>query len=75
MAANRSAGRTAEFVNIGINVVAASQSGRVETRPTQVVTMALPLRPNYVLKRKWLLVEITVTLLVVVVLMAVVEIL
>ena len=41
MAANRSAGHTAEFMNIGRNVVVASKSGRVETRPTRPVTMAL----------------------------------
>jgi len=41
VAANRSAGHAAEFVNIGRNVVVASKSGRVETRPTQPVTTAL----------------------------------
>jgi len=41
VAANRSAGRTAEFVNIGRNVVVASKSGPVETGPTVLVAMAL----------------------------------
>ena len=31
MAANQSAGHTAQFVNVGRNVVVASKSGRVET--------------------------------------------
>ena len=41
MAANQSAGRAAEFVNIGRNVVVASKSGPVETGPTVLVAVAL----------------------------------
>ena len=41
VAASRSAGCTAEFVNIGRSMVVASKSGRVETRPTRPVTTAL----------------------------------
>jgi len=41
VAANRSAGRTAEFVNIGRNVVVALKSGPVETGPTVPVATAL----------------------------------
>ena len=41
MAANRSAGRAAEFVNVGRNVVAALKSGPVETGPTVPVATAL----------------------------------
>ena len=41
MAANQSAGHTAEFMSIGRNVVVASKSGPVETRPTVLVATAL----------------------------------
>ena len=41
MAAKRSAERTAEFENIGRNVVVVSKSGPVETGPTVPVAMAL----------------------------------
>jgi len=41
MAANRSAGHTAKFVNISRNVIIASKSGQAETQPTQPVTTAL----------------------------------
>ena len=41
MAANWSAGRAAEFVNIGRNVLVASKSGPVETGPTVPVATAL----------------------------------
>ena len=45
MAANRSAGRAAEFENIGRNVVVASERGPIETGPTILVAMAL--HPEY----------------------------
>ena len=45
MAANRSAGRAAEFVNVGRNVVAALKSGPVETGPTVPVATALQQYP------------------------------
>jgi len=41
MAASRSAGCAAEFVNIGRYVVVASKSGPVETGPTILVATAL----------------------------------
>ena len=41
MAANQSARCTAEFVNIGRNVVVALKSGLVETGPTILVAMTL----------------------------------
>ena len=41
VAANRSAGCAAEFVNIGRNVVVALKSGPVETGPTILVATAL----------------------------------
>ena len=47
MAANRSAGRTAEFMNIGRNVVVASKSGPVETGPTVPVATALSMHVSY----------------------------
>ena len=40
MALYRSAGRTAEFENIGRNVVVASRSGLVETRPWPTILVA-----------------------------------
>jgi len=43
VAANRSAGCAAEFVNIGRNVVVALKSGLVETRLTVLVATALPI--------------------------------
>jgi len=41
VAANQSAGHTAEFMNIGRNVVVALKIGLVETGPTVLVVMAL----------------------------------
>ena len=41
MAANRSAGRAAEFENIGRNVVVASKRGLIETGATVLVATAL----------------------------------
>ena len=47
VAANWSAGRAAEFVNIGRNVVVALKSGPVETGPTILVAMALILEGSW----------------------------
>ena len=47
VAANRSAGRAADFENIGRNVVVALKSGPVETGPTVLVAMALMYACNY----------------------------
>jgi len=47
MAANRSAGCAANFVNIGRNVVVALKSGPVETGPTILVATALYKHGDY----------------------------